>query len=225
MDFKLDFFYRLWKEKDEENFLQWIYSTNSLDFETAIGDKSYLEIITEVNSTLTLREIKAIVFDSLQTHLKGEFRDYINKHQKVIKAKCIKTESLDYNGKENRNWELKVGKEYFIIGIYVDIKKTFHQISFQIFDPSYSETTPYFIPAELFEINDKIIPENYVLTFADNAIQMNPAEFVDKTYAAVEYSFWEDYFDDHEKAVKIFKTTIDRLDIDLENNFQNSTNH
>ena len=219
MDFKQDFFHRLWKEKDKTNFEQWIYNANSLDFETAIGDKSYLEIITEVNSTLTLKEMKSIVFDSLQTNLKNEFRNYINKHQKVIKAKCIKTECLNYDGKENRNWELEVGKEYFIIGISVDIKKTFHQISFQIFDPSYSDTTPYFIPAELFEINDKAIPEKYVLTFADNAIQIDPAEFVDKTYAAVEYSFWEDYFDDHEKAVKIFKATIDRLDIDLENNF------
>lgn len=31
-----------------------------------------------------------------------------------------------------------------------------------------------------------------------------------------EYSFWEDYFDDHENAVKIFKSTIERLDIELD---------
>ena len=87
---------------------------------------------------------------------------------------------------------------------------------FQIFDPLYSETTPYFIPAELFEINDKIVPPNYSITVADNSLQLDPMEFVDKTYAAVEYSFWEDYFDDHEKAVKIFKATIERLDIELD---------
>lgn len=220
MDFKQDFFYRLWKEKEKTNFEQWVYNANSLDFENVVGHKSYLEIITDIHSSLTLQEMKSLVFGSLQTNLKDEFKSYINKHQKAIKAKCIKTECLDYNGKENRNWELKVGKEYFIIGISVDIKRMFHQISFQILDPSYSEKTPYFIPGELFEINDKIIPENYVLTFADNVIQIEPAEFVDKTYAAVEYSFWEDYFNDHKKAVNIFKATIDRLDIDLENNFQ-----
>jgi hypothetical protein len=219
MSFKQDLFHRIWKEKDKTSFEQWIYNSNSIDFESAIGDKLYLEIITEINLSLTLREMKSLVFDNLPTNLKTEYRDYINRQQSVIKAKCIKTECLNYDGNEIRNWELEVGKEYYIIGISVDLKKPFHQISFQIFDPSYSATTPYFIPAELFEINDKIIPENYVLTFVDNAIQINPAEFVDKTYAAVEYSFWEDYFDDHEKAVKIFKATIDRLDIDLENNF------
>ena len=224
MEFKQDFFQRLWKEKDKTSFEQWIYNSNSIDFENTIGNKSYLEIITEINSGLSLQKMKSLVFDSLQTNVKNEFRNYINEKQRVIKAKCLKTECLDYDGKEIRNWELKVGKEYYIIGISVDLKKKFHQISFQIFDPSYSETTPYFIPAELFEINDEIIPENYVLTFADNAIQIDPAEFVDKTYAAVEYSFWEDYFDEHEKAVKIFRATMDRLDIVLDNDFQEQPN-
>ena len=96
------------------------------------------------------------------------------------------------------------------------MKKLPHKITFQIFDPTYSDITPYLIPAELFEINDKIIPPNYSITVADNSLQLDPMEFVDKTYAAVEYSFWEDYFDDHEKAVKIFKSTIERLDIELD---------
>jgi hypothetical protein len=96
------------------------------------------------------------------------------------------------------------------------LKKLPHKITFQIFDPTYSDRTPYLIPAELFEINDKIIPPNYSITVADNSLQLDPMEFVDKTYAAVEYSFWEDYFDDHEKAVRIFKLTIERLDIELD---------
>jgi hypothetical protein len=98
----------------------------------------------------------------------------------------------------------------------VDLREFFHRITFQIFDPTYSETTPYLIPAELFEIKDKTIPENYILSYADGAIHINPLEFVDKTYVPVEYSFWEDYFDDHDKAVKIFEATINRLGIDID---------
>ena len=216
MNFKDELFYRLWKEKDKATFEQWIYSSNSADFESCVGDKSYFEIISENYSVLSIKQLKQSVFDKLSQTLKEEFKKHIRINKKVLKATCIKTKGLDYDGKSERNWELKIGEEYYILGISVDLKKSPHQITFQIFDPSYSDTTPYLIPAELFEINDKIVPPNYSITVKDNALQLDPMEFVDKKYAAVEYSFWEDYFDDHEKAVKIFKTTIERLDIELD---------
>lgn len=216
MNFKDELFYRLWKEKDKATFEQWIYNSNSIDFENCVGEKSYLEIISENFSGFTIKQLKQLVFDNLSLTLKEEFKKHIKTNQKVLKATCVKTTGIDYDGKNERNWELKVGKEYYILGISIDLKKSPQRIMFQIFDPSYSETTPYFIPAELFEINDKIVPPNYSITVADNSLQLDPMEFVDKTYAAVEYSFWEDYFDDHEKAVKIFKATIERLDIELD---------
>jgi len=215
MKFKDELFYRLWKEKDKTTFEQWIYNSNSVDFESCVGDKSYLEIISEIYSGLTIKQVKQLVFDNLSQTLKEEFKKFIRTNQKALKATCIKTTGLDYDGKSERKWELQVGKEYYILGISVDLKKLRHQITFQIFDPSYSDTTPYFIPAELFEINDKIIPPNYLISVTGNSLQLDPMEFVDKTYVAVEYSFWEDYFNDHEKAVKIFKSTIERLDIEL----------
>jgi len=215
-EFKDELFYRLWKEKDKTTFEQWIYSSDSVDFEKCVGENPYLEIISENYSGLTIKQVKHLVFDKLSTRLKGEFKTHIRTNQKVLKATCIKTIGIDYDGKNERNWELKVGKEYYILGISVDLKKSANQIGFQIFDPTYSETTPYFIPAELFEIKDKIIPPNYSITVADKSLQLDPMEFVDGTYAAVEHSFWEDYFDDHEKAVKIFKSTIERLDIELD---------
>jgi len=216
MSFKEQLFYKLWKETDKVTFEQWIYSSNTIDFENCVGEKSYLEIISENFSTLTIKQLKQFVFDTLSMELKGEFRTHIRTSQKVLKATCIKTTGLDYDGKSERNWELQVGKEYYILGISVDLKKSLHQITFQIFDPSYSETTPYLIPAELFEIKDKIIPPNYSITVAGNSLKLDPMEFVDKSYAAVEYSFWEDYFDDHEKAINIFKSTIERLGIELD---------
>jgi len=216
MNFKEELFNKLWKEKDKATFEQWIYSSNSLDFENCVGEKSYLEIISENFSGLTIKQLKQLVLDNLSLTLKEEFKKHIKANQKVLKASCVKTTGIDYDGKNERNWELKVGKEYYILGISVDLKKSPQRIMFQIFDPSYSDTTPYFIPAELFEINDKIVPPNYSIRVADNSLQLDPMEFVDKTYAAVEYSFWEDYFNDHEKAVKIFKATIERLDIELD---------
>jgi hypothetical protein len=216
MNFKDELFYQLWKEKDKIAFEQWIYNSNSVEFESCVGEKSYHEIISENYSGLTIKQVKQLVFDNLSQTLKEEFKNHIRTNQKVLKATCIKTTGLNYDGKSERNWELKVGKEYYILGISVDLKKTYHQVLFQIFDPSYSDTTPYLIPAELFEIKDKIIPPNYSITVVDNSLQLDPMEFVDKSYAAVEYSFWEDYFDDHEKAVKIFKATIERLDIELD---------
>ena len=225
MDFKQDLFDRLWKEKDRTTFEQWIYNSNSVDFETAIGKEPYIEIISENFSGLTLKQLKQLIFDNLSQTLKQDFKRHIDTHQKVIKATCIKTKGLDYYGKKERNWELKVGQEYYILGISVDLKKSPQRIMFQIFDPSYSDRTPYFIPAELFEINDRIVPPNYSITVADNSLQLNPMEFVDKKYQAVEYSFWEDYFDDHEKAIKIFNSTIERLDIQLNNEFQDPTNY
>lgn len=225
MNFKEELFHRLWKEKDRAAFEHWIYNSNSLDFETVIGAESYLEIISEDLSGLTLKQQKVLVFDNLSGSLKEEFKRHIETRQKVIKATCIKTVGIDYDGQKERNWEVNVGQDYYILGISVDLKKSPQQIMFQIFDPSYSETTPYFIPAELFEIKDRIVPPDYSLTVADNLLQLDPIEFVDKKYQAVEYSFWEDYFDDHAKAVKIFKATIDRLDIDLDNDFRDPANY
>jgi hypothetical protein len=216
MKFRDELFNRLWKEKDKVAFEQWIYDSNSNDFEHCVGKESYSEIISEDYSNLTIKHLKHLIFDKLNLTLKEEFKAYIRATQKVLKATCVKTFGLNYDGKNERNWELKVGKEYYVLGVSVDLKKTRNQIMFQIFDPSYSETTPYFIPAELFEIKDKIIPPNYSITVVDNCLQLDPFEFVDKMYAAVEHSFWEDYFDDHQKAVNIFKTTIERLDIGLD---------
>jgi len=218
MNFKDELFYKLWKEKDKKVFEQWIYNSNSIDFENCIGENSYLEIICENYSGFTIIQLKRFVFNNLTLTLQEEFKNYIRKNQKVLKATCIKTRGLDYFRKEERNWELKVGQEYYILGICVDLKNTFHPITLTIFDPSYSETTPYIIPAELFEINDKIIPPNYSITVVDNSLRLDPNEFVDKAYEATEYSFWEDYFNDEEKAVNLFKSTIERLGIELDIN-------
>ena len=216
MSFKEELFSRLWKEKDKSAFEQWIYNSGSADFENCIGAPSYAKIISEDYSFLTISELKKYVFDHLSPTLKEEFKEHIRVNQKALKAICIKTTGLDYDGKNERNWELKVGKEYYILGISVDLKKVPHQIMFQIFDPSYSETTPYLISAELFEMNDRIVPPDYAISVTDNTLELAPYEFADKNYAAVEYSFWEDYFDDHEKAVNLFKATMDRLDIELD---------
>lgn len=216
MNFREELFYHLWKEKDKANFVQWIYSSNSVDFEECVGEESYLEIISENYSGLSIKQLKQLIFSRFSSALRDEFRKYIQTNQKVLKATCIKTVGPDYDGKSERDWELEVGKEYYVLGISINLKESTNQIKFQVFDPSYSETTPYFIPAELFELKDKIIPPNYSITVADNSLRLNPAEFVDKSYVAVEYSFWEDYFDNHEKAVRIFKSTMERLGVELD---------
>lgn len=154
--------------------------------------------------------MKQIVFNNLSLALKQDFKTYIKTNQKVIKAICIKNISLDYDGIKERKWDLEVGKEYYVLGIFVNIIRTSSPIHFQIFNPKHSATYPYFIPSELFEVNNSIIPPDYSLVVRDGNIQIEPKEFT------VEYSFWEDDLDDYDKAVKTFKATIARLDIDLE---------
>lgn len=213
MDFKEELFCKLWKEKEKTSFEQWIYNSSSVDFENCVGEKSYLEIISGDLSGLTIKQLKQFVYNSLSTTLKDEFKVYVKTNQKVLKAICIKTLGSDYDGKGKRNWELNIGREYFVLGISVDLKNLPYKIMFQLFDPLHSGMTPYFVPAELFEINGRIVPPQYSITVADNSLHLDPMEFVDKNYEAVEYSFWEDYLNDHEKAVRIFKSTIERLDI------------
>lgn len=216
MTFKEELFYQLWKEQDKNALEQWIYNANSIDFENCVGEKSYLEIISEYYADLTIKKIKQLVFNSLSAALKEDFKLYVKNNQKVIKAICVKNICLDYDGIKERKWDLEIGKEYYVLGIFVNIKRTSSPIHFQIFNPKHSTTYPYFIPSELFEVNNSVIPPDYSLVVKDGNIQIEPKEFTNKAYTPVEYSFWEDYFDDYDKAVKTFKSTIARLDIDLE---------
>ena len=216
MNFKEELFWKLWKEEDKTVFEQWLYNSNSIDFQSVVGEEPFLEIISENYSGSTIKQLKLTVFNNLTEDLRSEFRNFVNTNQKVIKATCVKTKSLDYNGKTERNWELNIGQEYYVLSIQIDIKKTFHQVTFQILDTDCCRRTPYIIPAELFEIKNRVIPQNYVISFDKTILTIDPKEFVNDFYIPEDYSFWEDYFDGHEKAVKIFNETTKRLDIDIE---------
>lgn len=214
--FKQELFNKLWHEKDKAALEEWIYNSDSAYFEGSIGRDAYLRLISVDYSGLSLLQLKKLLLNHLDTELQEEFKAYIKSNRNVLVATCVKDSGVDYEGAKERSWELIVGKEYYVLGISLDLNKSRPEIMLQVIDPALSNSTPYLLPAELFEINSEIVPPNYCLTVADSTIQLNPAEFVDKNYVAVEHSFWEDYFDGHEKAVSIFQDTLERLGVELE---------
>mgnify|MGYP003563904388 CR=1 FL=1 len=216
MDFKIEIFEKLWHSTNRDDFENWIYVSDEKEFQNIVGESVYTDIISESYSDMNLSQIKKFVFDCLDDTLKADFKNYILANQKVIKAICIKDKGLDYGCKKIRDWDLNIGQDYFVFRITTNISSDCHKITYQIFDPEYSDSTPYLIPAEMFEIKDFKIPDGYKIEVMDGEIEISVAEFSDSSYEPVEYSFWEDYFDDHKKAVDIFDNVLRRMGIKLD---------
>lgn len=204
----------VWQEKSVDQFANWLYQQNSDEFEKILGHENYIELISYDFRKKTTGQIKSLIKSLLPDEMKLEFESEFKTRNKAIKGVCIKTNAWNPWGKEMKDWELVVGKEYEFIIISKGVK-----------DKSYPPTVNFvnrdnyfrpsgFFPAELFEIDLEYISDFY------HTIETNECEHLielrdlsDKNYMPVQYSFWEDFYDGEKKAVNLYYDTIDTLGI------------
>lgn len=204
----------IWSGKNVSDFEQWLYEQNSIDFEDLIGEENYIELISFDFKRKTTDQLKQLLKEVLPENLIKNFEIEFNNRRTAIKGTCIKTRAWNPWAKEMQDWDLELNKEYEFLIVSNGMK-----------DDSYSPTVNYvdksdyfrpsgFIPAELFKIDTTTIPDEYHKIETDQCNELiELKDFSDQYYIPVKYSFWEDFYDDEEKAVDLYYDTIEKIGI------------
>ncbi|MBE9488808.1 MAG: hypothetical protein IMY67_00820 [Bacteroidetes bacterium] len=205
----------IWSGKGVSHFEQWLYEQNSIEFEKLFGESNYIELVSFDYKKKTVDQIKQFVKTILPDTLIQEFEaEFEKRKSKAIKGKCLKKEALDYYDKKNRNWDVEVGKEYEFLIINTGIQKGNHPALVNYVDRTNYFQPSGFIPMELFEIDLDNISEFYhKVSNTKSQTRIELEAFSDKQYKPTQYSFWEDFYNDDDKAVNTYFDTIDKLGI------------
>jgi hypothetical protein len=204
----------IWSGNNISQFENWLYEQNSILFEKILGEENCLELITSPFEAKTIEEVKLQIKSILSNELIREFEIEFRKRNKAIKGVCIKNSALNYDGDKKRKWNVEIGKEYEFIIINTGLKNYNHSSLVNYIDKEYDFNPSGFIPMELFKINLDEIPEQYYSRENEQKeITIEPIDWSKKQYTPTQYSFWEDFYDDEEKAVKTYHETIKKLGV------------
>ena len=205
----------IWDGEDSKQFQNCFFTQNSEEMEKALGILTYFEIINYDFNWKKVPEIKAFLKTVLPNKMIEEFEDEFMKYKtKPILAKCVKKESLDYDKDVKRIWrELKIEQTYEVIEVRMKIKSGNHKELIRYVDKDNHAPSSY-VPANLFIIDLKDIPSDYVITKLENGeVEILPKEWTKKNYIPTQHSFWEDFYEDENKAVKTYNQTLKKLGI------------
>jgi hypothetical protein len=196
----------IWSGKDVSDFEQWLYERNSVEFEKLIGEENYVELISYDYKKKTIE---------LSDNLIQEFEEEFEKRKsKAIKGKCVKKTALDYYDKKYRNWDVEIGKEYEFLIINLGLEKGNHSELVNFVDRTNYFQPSGFVPMELFVIDLSNISDFYHKVFDEkNETTIEIEAFSKKKYKPTQYSFWEDFYDDDEKAVNTYFDIIEKMGI------------
>ena len=204
----------VWSGKDVSDFEQWLYKQDSVEFEKLIGEEKYVELISYDFKKKTIEQIKTLIKTILSDKLHQEFEEEFKKRKsKAIRGKCVKRISLDYYDKKDRNWDVEIGQEYEFIIINLGIEKGNHSAMVNYVDRTNYFQPSGFIPMDLFDIDLTNISEFYHKVSSKKETTIEIKAFSDKNYKPTKYSFWEDFYDDEEKAVNTYFDTIEKMGI------------
>jgi hypothetical protein len=205
----------IWSGKNVSDFEQWLYKQDSVEFEKLIGEENYVELISYDFKKKTIEQLKALIKTVLSDKLLQEFEEeYKKRKSNAIRGKCVKKIALDYYDKTDRNWDVEIGKEYEFLIINLGLENGNHSALVNYVDRTNYFQPSGFIPMELFEIDLTAIPDFYhKVRVEKNETTIEIEVFSKKIYKPTKYSFWEDFYDDEEKAVNTYFDTIEKMGI------------
>lgn len=205
----------IWSGNSVTEFEQWLYVQDSDDFEKNLGEKIYVDLLSYNYKSKTAEEVKQFFKSILNDTLIQEFnKEFKLKNSNAIKGKCIKQTALDYGGVETRDWGVKIGKEYEFLIIQTGIQNGNHSSLVNYVDKENDFRPSGFIPMELFEINlDQVSNFYHKLTNELNETTIEIKAFSKIEYQPRQCSFWEDLYDDHEKAIVTYYDTLNKIGI------------
>ena len=205
----------IWSGKNISEFEQWLYKQNSTEFENLIGTSNYIELISYNYKNKTPEQVKHFFKTILNNSIVEEFESEFKKRKsKAIIGKCVKKFALDYYEKTDRDWDVKVGKEYEFLIVNLGVKKGNHSALVSYVDKTNYFLPSGFVPMELFDIDLDNISEFYhKVSNSENETTIEIKAFSKKEYIPNQYSFWEDFYNDEKKAVDTYKETLEKMEI------------
>ena len=205
----------IWSGKDVSEFEQWLYKQDSVEFEKLIGEDNYVELISYDFKKKTIEQIKKLIKSILSNKLLLEFEEeFENRKSNAIRGKCVKKIALDHYDKKDRNWNVEIGEEYEFLIINLGLERGNHSALVNYVDRTNYFQPSGFVPMELFEIDLTTIPAFYHKVHDEkNETTIEIEAFSKVKYKPTQYSFWEDFYDDDEKAVNTYFDTIEKMGI------------
>ena len=219
MNLKEELFQYLWSDFKLSDFENWLYEQDSVRFEEFVGQDVYLEIISEDYSKMSINQIKRYIIDRLSIDSKADWEKFIKDKYVPLIGICRSDKALDYYKSEIRDWELTVDGKYEILEIINSSSNNANHKQYVRYVDRDNDLYPSgFVPKELFEIDFSNISELYIVHDTDKGIEVRPNDWSEGIYRPTQYSFWEDFYNGDEKAMKTYYTTLDYLGIkkDLE---------
>lgn len=205
----------IWSGEDALEFESWLYTQDSAELEALFGPEKFMTIKAHDYRRSTIESVKQLIKENISDHLNQEFEDYFAQKGRMIKGKCIKTEALDYNGTEIIDWGVEIGETYDII-VLIEQSTEYENHPSLV---NYVDKEDYFVPAgyvpmELFEIDKSSALEHYKKEEnEDGELITEPIDWSQEVYEATHVSFWEDYYEEEEKAVSTYFSTLEKLGI------------
>ena len=215
MTIKDKIFEYLWNDFKPKELEDWLYHQDSEEFEKAIGKESYLDIISEDYTQMSVIQIKNYIYNSLNFDHQKEWDKYAEDKYTPITGICLSNSSQDYTGDKIREWNLDVGRKYEILEIFKTSRSNDnHDYYIRYVDRANDLYPSGFIPKKLFDINLDSISSRYKVIYTDGKIEeILPVDWCEENYKPTIYSFWEDFYDDESKAVQTYFDTLDKLGI------------
>jgi len=205
----------IWNGNNIIEFEKWVYKQNSIEFEKLIGEDNFIELVTYNYKNKSLENVKKFIKSVLKENIISEFENEFLKKRKVIKGICIKNEALDYVGNAIKKWNVEIGKEYEFIAIRTNILNDNHKGYANYIDREYNFKPSGFLPISLFDFENLSAFSDVYTTIKErnSEIYIEPYEFTKQKYIPTEYSFWEDFYNDDEKALKTYDKVLEELGV------------
>ncbi len=205
----------IWSGKNVSDFEHWLYKQDSIEFEKLVGEEKYIELISYDFKKKNIEQIKSLIKTILSDKIHQEFEEEFEKRKSnAIRGKCVKKIALDYYDKTARNWDVEIGKEYEFLIINLGLERGNHSALVNYVDRTNYFQPSGFVPMELFEIDLTTISDFYhKIRDEKNETKIEIEALSRQKYKPTKYSFWEDFYDDDEKAVNTYFDIIEKMGI------------
>lgn len=114
----------------------------------------------------------------------------------------MKVECIDFTEPGDTNCFTPY-KKYLVLELYVTPDGSKYTVI-----PNFG--TPILCSINKFKVIDSRIPRNWIVKDNGNeSILLSPYKWIDDSLWR--YSFWEDYYDDDEEAIRVFQEEVDKM--------------
>jgi hypothetical protein len=189
-----------------KEFERWLYDHASQDVLTA---DEYMEVISfNYNSKDAYYELRKILLGIMEKYSQDQS---VSRETRSIKGVCINNKGRYQFNSFETEFQMNVGKVYDILTVDICLDKdgTRYWNYIILNDDSYV----HLIPSEVLKVQLSEIPEGWIVEEnMTGGLTFEPKQW-NTTYYSGKFSFWEDFHDSEESALKEFVKVLQLMNI------------